>query len=178
MSGLNSIVGLNKVSVDYRPEIVSTEKNEGKKDVDNIAKDVDNTVKNVDNIESGVDNVQNDVENIINIDPQEQLAGKGVRAGVKGDPRVKEMLNAKFLDLMPREAIMMHGTADSIEIMHKALQALSWAVLVSNKETATGVTTYTLYVDIVDASLKYAKTLVITAKVGPNGVKATAAFAK
>ena len=59
MSGLNSIVGLNKVSVDYRPEIVSTEKNEGKKDVDNIAKDVDNTVKNVDNIESGVDNVQN-----------------------------------------------------------------------------------------------------------------------
>ena len=34
-------------------------KNEGKKDVDNIAKDVDNTVKNVDNIESGVDNVQN-----------------------------------------------------------------------------------------------------------------------
>ena len=52
MSGLNSIVGLNKVSVDYRPEIVSTVKTEGKKDVDN-------TVKNVDNIESGVDNVQN-----------------------------------------------------------------------------------------------------------------------
>ncbi len=60
----------------------------------------------------------------------------------------------------------------------KALKALSWAVLVSNKETAKGVTTYTLYVDIVDASLKYAKTLVITAKVGPNGVKATASFAE
>ena len=60
----------------------------------------------------------------------------------------------------------------------KALKALSWAVLVSNKETEEGVTTYTMYVDIVDASLKYMKTLVITARVSPNGVKATAAFAK
>ena len=60
----------------------------------------------------------------------------------------------------------------------KALKALSWAVLASDKETVEGVTTYTLYVDIVDAALKYAKTLVITATDGPNGVKATAAFAK
>ena len=68
--------------------------------------------------------------------------------------------------------------SESGTVKGKALKALSWAVLVSNKETAKGVTTYTLYVDIVDASLKYMKVLVITAKVGPNGVKATAAFAE
>ena len=60
----------------------------------------------------------------------------------------------------------------------KALKALSWAVLVSDKETADGVTTYTLYLDIVDAALKYAKTLVITATVGPDGATAGAAFAE
>ena len=35
-----------------------------------------------------------------------------------------------------------------------------------------------LYVDIIDAKLKYERTLVITATVGSGGVKATAAFAK
>ena len=49
-----------------------------------------------------------------------ELARQDAVDGVNGDPRIKEMLNAKFMDLMPREAIMMHGTADSIEIMHKA----------------------------------------------------------
>ena len=60
----------------------------------------------------------------------------------------------------------------------KALKALSWAVLASYKETVEGVTTYTLYVDIVDAALKYAKILVITATDGPDGATVDAAFAE
>ena len=75
MSGLNSIVGLNKVSVDYRPEIVSTVKTEDKKDVDNISKDVDNTVKDVDNIQNGVDNIHDGDEDVVSIDIQEKLPG-------------------------------------------------------------------------------------------------------
>ncbi|MBR2838459.1 MAG: hypothetical protein IKE55_06740 [Kiritimatiellae bacterium] len=49
-----------------------------------------------------------------------ELAKQDALAGANGDPKVKEMLNAKFMDLVPREAIMMHGTADSIELMRKA----------------------------------------------------------
>ena len=77
MSGLNSIVGLNKVSVDYRPEIVSTVKTEEKKDVDNISKDVDNTVKDVDNIQNGVDNIHDGDEDVVSIDIQEKLPENG-----------------------------------------------------------------------------------------------------
>ena len=68
--------------------------------------------------------------------------------------------------------------SESGTVKGKALKALSWAVLLSGKETADGVATYTLYVDIVDATLKYAKTLVITATVGPDGTTAAAAFAE
>ena len=45
-------------------------------------------------------------------------ADDGVNGG-NADPGVKEMLNAKFMELMPREALMMHGTADSLELMRK-----------------------------------------------------------
>ena len=50
--------------------------------------------------------------------------------------------------------------------------------LVSGKTAEGGTSVYTLYVDIIDATLKYEKTLVITATVGSGSVKATAAFAK
>ena len=60
----------------------------------------------------------------------------------------------------------------------KKLTALSWVTLVSGKATKGGSAVYTLYVDIIDASLKYERTLVITATVGSGNVKATAAFAK
>ena len=46
-------------------------------------------------------------------------------------------------------------------------------------ETSSGSEVYTLYVDIIDASLKYERTLVITATVSTAGkVSASAAFAK
>ena len=60
----------------------------------------------------------------------------------------------------------------------KKLTALSWVTLVSGKATKGGSEVYTLYVDIIDASLKYERTLVIKATVSTGGVKATAAFAK
>ncbi|MBQ3341818.1 MAG: putative Ig domain-containing protein, partial [Kiritimatiellae bacterium] len=60
----------------------------------------------------------------------------------------------------------------------KKLTAISWVTLVSGKATKGGSEVYTLYVDIIDASLKYERTLVIKATVSTGGVKATAAFAK
>ena len=60
----------------------------------------------------------------------------------------------------------------------KKLTAISWVTLVSDVTAESGAKVYTLYVDIIDAKLKYEKTLVITATVGSGGVKATAAFAK
>jgi hypothetical protein len=48
---------------------------------------------------------------------KEQAAVKGEAA----DPRTLELLDAKFMDLMPREALMMHGTADSLRLMHESL---------------------------------------------------------
>ena len=55
----------------------------------------------------------------------------------------------------------------------------SLPLLVSGKETAGGVTAYTLYVDIIEPTLKYERTLVITATVDSAGkVSASAAFAK
>ena len=60
----------------------------------------------------------------------------------------------------------------------KKLTAISWVTLVSSKATKSGSEVYTLYVDIIDASLKYERTLVIKATVSTGGVKATAAFAK
>ena len=60
----------------------------------------------------------------------------------------------------------------------KKLTAISWVTLVSGKATKGGSEVYTLYVDIIDAKLKYERTLVIKATVSTGGVKATAAFAK
>ena len=48
---------------------------------------------------------------------KEQAAVKGAAA----DPRTLELLDAKFMDLMPREALMMHGTADSLKLMQESL---------------------------------------------------------
>lgn len=53
----------------------------------------------------------------------------------------------------------------------------SLPLLVSGKETVDGVTTYTLYVDIIEPSLKYERTLAITVTVNAAGkVSASAAF--
>ena len=60
----------------------------------------------------------------------------------------------------------------------KALTSLAWVTLVSDKTTADGITTYVLYVDIIDAKLKYERTLVVTATVGPDDTTAIATFAK
>ena len=60
----------------------------------------------------------------------------------------------------------------------KKLTAISWVTLVSGKATKGGSEVYTLYVDIIDASLKYQRTLVITAKVRGGSATATAKFAK
>ena len=61
----------------------------------------------------------------------------------------------------------------------KKLTALSWVTLVSGKTAKGGREVYTLYVDIIDASLNYERTLVITATVNAAGkVSASAAFAK
>lgn len=49
------------------------------------------------------------------------LAADDAVNGANADPGVKEMLKAKFLELMPREALMMHGTADSLELMRTHL---------------------------------------------------------
>ena len=46
-----------------------------------------------------------------------ELAEQTAAKGEATDPRTLELLDAKFMDLMPREALMMHGTADSIELM-------------------------------------------------------------
>lgn len=50
-----------------------------------------------------------------------ELAQKAVVNRQRTDPEIRELLNAKFLDLMPREALHMHGTADAMELMQKSL---------------------------------------------------------
>ena len=50
-----------------------------------------------------------------------EIVQGNVVEGAKDDPKTKALLNAKFMDLMPREALLMHGTADSIAQMRKAL---------------------------------------------------------
>ena len=49
-----------------------------------------------------------------------ELAEQTAAKGEATDPRTLELLDAKFMDLMPREALMMHGTADSIELMQNS----------------------------------------------------------
>ncbi|MBR2839588.1 MAG: SUMF1/EgtB/PvdO family nonheme iron enzyme [Kiritimatiellae bacterium] len=87
-----------------------------------------------------------------------------------GLTKSKDKLSVK---LVSGDAVKVAGT-----VKGKKLTALSWVALVSGKETSGGSTVYTLYVDIIDASLKYERTLVITATVGKRGTKASAAFAK
>ena len=76
------------------------------------------------------------------------------------------------------------GDGDSVTVSGvvggKKLSPLTWALLVSAPGAGSGDAepAYTLYVDIIDATLKYERTLVITATVSAGGVKATAAFAK
>ena len=41
--------------------------------------------------------------------------------GKVDDPQVKALLDATFMELMPREAIMMHGTAEAFEIINKTM---------------------------------------------------------
>ncbi|MBP5545603.1 MAG: hypothetical protein ILM98_16145 [Kiritimatiellae bacterium] len=49
------------------------------------------------------------------------LVQKDVVNGTVADPQVKALLNATFHELMPREAIMMHGTAEALEKMNANL---------------------------------------------------------
>ena len=48
-----------------------------------------------------------------------ELQQQDVVDGADHDPKIKGLLTSKFMDLMPREAIMMHGTAEAIELMQK-----------------------------------------------------------
>ena len=50
-----------------------------------------------------------------------ELAMEDVKSGGRSDPRIKELMKASFQELMPREAIMMHGTADALELMRKSI---------------------------------------------------------
>ena len=47
------------------------------------------------------------------------LAQKDVVNGAAADPQTKALLDATFKELMPREAIMMHGTAEAFETLNK-----------------------------------------------------------
>ena len=65
------------------------------------------------------------------------------------------------------------GSGDAVTVSGivggKKLAAISWASLVSDVEAVDGETVYTLYVDIVDASLKYQRTLVLQVSMGDDG---------
>ena len=51
------------------------------------------------------------------------LAQKDVAGGAAADPRTKALLHATFRELMPREAILMHGTAEAFEKLNAHLAA-------------------------------------------------------
>ena len=51
------------------------------------------------------------------------LAQKNVAEGKVADPKIQALLNAKFMELLPREAIMMHGTAEAFEAMNRTLDS-------------------------------------------------------
>ena len=75
------------------------------------------------------------------------LALQDAAAGPDGDPKMKALLSATFSELMPREAILMHGTVEALDLMNEqmadkmrplaekldALQARGGAIL-SNEE--------------------------------------------
>jgi len=49
------------------------------------------------------------------------LAQKNVVDGRVADPKIQALLDAKFMELLPREAIMMHGTAEAFEAIDRTL---------------------------------------------------------
>ena len=51
------------------------------------------------------------------------LAQKDVAGGAAADPRNRALLHATFRELMPREAILMHGTAEAFEKLNAHLAA-------------------------------------------------------
>ncbi len=51
------------------------------------------------------------------------LAQKDVVNGADADPQTKALLHAMFKELMPREAIMMHGTAEAFEKLNETMGA-------------------------------------------------------
>ena len=51
------------------------------------------------------------------------LAQKNVAEGKVADPKIQALLDAKFMELLPREAIMMHGTAEAFEAMNRTLDS-------------------------------------------------------
>ena len=51
------------------------------------------------------------------------LAQKDVVNGAADDPQTKALLDATFKELMPREAILMHGTAEAFEKMNETMGA-------------------------------------------------------
>ena len=48
-----------------------------------------------------------------------QLVHRDAVDGAENDPRTTALLNATFKELMPREAIMSHGTAESLEMVNR-----------------------------------------------------------
>ena len=53
------------------------------------------------------------------------LAQKDVVNGAVGDPQIKALLDSAFSELMPREAIMMHGTAEALEKLGEKFRPLA-----------------------------------------------------
>ena len=53
------------------------------------------------------------------------LAQKNVVNGAVGDPQIKALLDSAFSELMPREAIMMHGTAEALEKLGEKFRPLA-----------------------------------------------------
>lgn len=49
------------------------------------------------------------------------LAQQDVVNGINDDPKIRALFSATFSDLMPREAIMMHGTAEALALMNEKL---------------------------------------------------------
>jgi hypothetical protein len=49
------------------------------------------------------------------------LAQKNVVDGKVVDPKIQALLDAKFMELLPREAIMMHGTAEAFDAINRTL---------------------------------------------------------
>ena len=68
------------------------------------------------------------------------------------------------------------GVKVSGTVNGKVLDVIVRPLIVSEMATADGVTTYKLYVDIVEPDYKYDRTLVFTATVGPDGVSVDVEF--